>query len=112
MTGRKGDTVVDRDEHIRPDSNVETLAKLRPIMGKDDPEATVTAGNASGQNDGAAIAIVTTPEKAAELGLRPLARLVSWGVGRRAAEDDGHRPGAGDGEGAGAGRTSSSPTST
>jgi len=80
VKGRKGDTVVDRDEHIRPDANVETLAKLRPIMGRDDPEATVTAGNASGQNDGAAIAIVTTPEKAAELGLRPLARLVSWGV--------------------------------
>ena len=80
VKGRKGDTVVDRDEHIRPDSNVETLAKLRPIMGKDDPEATVTAGNTSGQNDGAAIAIVTTPEKAAELGLRPLARLVSWGL--------------------------------
>jgi acetyl-CoA C-acetyltransferase len=80
VKGRKADTVVDRDEHIRPDSDVETLARLRPIMGKDDPEATVTAGNASGQNDGAAIAIVTTPEKAAELGLRPLARLVSWGV--------------------------------
>jgi acetyl-CoA C-acetyltransferase len=81
VKGRKGDTVVDRDEHIRPDSNVETLAKLRPIMGKDDPEATVTAGNASGQNDGAAVAIVTHPDKAAELGLRPLARLISWGVG-------------------------------
>ncbi len=80
VTGRKGDTVVDRDEHIRPDSNVETLAKLRPIMGRDDPDATVTAGNASGQNDGAAVAIVTTPERAAELGLRPLGRLVSWGV--------------------------------
>jgi acetyl-CoA C-acetyltransferase len=80
ISGRKGDTVVDRDEHIRPDSNVETLAKLRPIMGRDDPEATVTAGNASGQNDGAAVAVVTTPEKAAELGLRPLARLVSWAV--------------------------------
>ena len=81
VTGRKGDTVVDRDEHIRPDASVETLATLRPIMGRDDPEATVTAGNASGQNDGAAICVVTTPEKAAELGLRPLARLVSWGVG-------------------------------
>jgi acetyl-CoA C-acetyltransferase len=81
IPGRKGDTVVDRDEHIRPDSNVETLARLRPIMGKDDPEATVTAGNASGQNDGAAIAVVTHPDKAAELGLRPLARLVSWSVG-------------------------------
>jgi acetyl-CoA C-acetyltransferase len=80
VKGRKGDTVVERDEHIRPDANVETLAKLRPIIGKDDADATVTAGNASGQNDGAAIAIVTTPEKAAELGLRPLARLVSWGV--------------------------------
>src|SRR3954451_18043432 len=80
VKGRKGDTVVDRDEHIRPDANVETLAKLRPIMGKDDPEATVTAGNASGQNDGAAVATVTHPDKAAELGLRPLARLVSWAV--------------------------------
>ncbi|MDP9430373.1 MAG: acetyl-CoA C-acetyltransferase [Actinomycetota bacterium] len=81
IKGRKGDTVVDRDEHIRPDSNVETLAKLRPIMGRDDSEATVTAGNASGQNDGAAVCVVTTPEKAAELGLRPLARVVSWAVG-------------------------------
>lgn len=81
ITHRKGETVVDRDEHIRPDSDVETLAKLRPILGKNDPDATVTAGNASGQNDGAAVAVVTTPEKAAELGLRPLARLVSFGVG-------------------------------
>ncbi|MGR6965410.1 acetyl-CoA C-acetyltransferase [Geodermatophilus sp. URMC 61] len=77
---RKGETVVDRDEHIRPDSTVETLAKLRPIMGKEDPEATVTAGNASGQNDGAAVCVVTSPEKAAEVGLTPLARLVSWAV--------------------------------
>ncbi len=51
-----------------------------PILGKADPESTVTAGNASGQNDGAALCIVTSPEKAAELGLRPLARLVSWAV--------------------------------
>jgi acetyl-CoA C-acetyltransferase len=80
VPGRKGDTVVDRDEHIRPDASVEALTRLRPIMGRDDPEATVTAGNASGQNDGAAVCIVTTPEKAAELGLRPLARLVSWAV--------------------------------
>ncbi|MFR9806222.1 acetyl-CoA C-acetyltransferase [Pseudonocardia sp. RS010] len=81
VKGRKGDTVVDADEHIRPDSSVETLAKLRPIMGKQDAEATVTAGNASGQNDGAAVCVVTSPEKAAELGLRPLVKLVSWGVG-------------------------------
>jgi acetyl-CoA C-acetyltransferase len=80
VKGRKSDTVVERDEHIRPDSTVEILAKLRPILGKDDPEATVTAGNASGQNDGAAVCVVTTPEKAAELGLRPLVRLVSWAV--------------------------------
>jgi acetyl-CoA C-acetyltransferase len=81
IRGRKGDTVVDRDEHIRPDSSVETLAKLRPILGRQDENATVTAGNASGQNDGAAICVVTSPEKAAELGLRPLVRLVSWGLG-------------------------------
>jgi acetyl-CoA C-acetyltransferase len=81
VKSRKSETVVDRDEHIRPDSSVETLAKLRPILGKNDPDATVTAGNASGQNDGAAVAIVTHPDKAAELGLRPLARLVSFGVG-------------------------------
>jgi acetyl-CoA C-acetyltransferase len=81
VKGRKGDTVVDADEHIRADSTVEKLAGLRPILGRDDPEATVTAGNASGQNDGAAICVVTHPAKAAELGLRPLARLVSWGVG-------------------------------
>lgn len=81
VKGRKGDTVVDADEHIRPDSTVEKLAGLRPVLGRDDPDATVTAGNASGQNDGAAICVVTSPEKAAELGLRPLARLVSWGLG-------------------------------
>jgi acetyl-CoA C-acetyltransferase len=81
IRGRKGDTVVDRDEHIRPDSSVAALAKLRPILGRQDEDATVTAGNASGQNDGAAICVVTSPEKAAELGLRPLVRLVSWGLG-------------------------------
>ena len=79
--GRKGDTVVDADEHIRADSSLDKLAGLRPILGRDDAEATVTAGNASGQNDGAAVCVVTHPAKAAELGLRPLARIVSWGVG-------------------------------
>jgi acetyl-CoA C-acetyltransferase len=81
IKGRKGDTVVDRDEHIRPDSSVETLARLRPILGGQDENATVTAGNASGQNDGAAVCIVTSPGRARELGLRPLVRLVSWGLG-------------------------------
>ncbi|UGQ41819.1 acetyl-CoA C-acetyltransferase [Rhodococcus aetherivorans] len=78
---RKGDPlVVDTDEHPRADTSVESLATLRPIRGRIDPESTVTAGNASGQNDGAALAIVTTAEKAAQLGLRPLARLASWAV--------------------------------
>ena len=81
VTGRKGDTIVEADEHIRADSSGEKLAGLRPVLGRDDPEATVTAGNASGQNDGAAICVVTHPQRAAELGLRPLVRLVSWGVG-------------------------------
>ncbi|HZG92960.1 MAG TPA: acetyl-CoA C-acetyltransferase [Pseudonocardia sp.] len=81
VRGRKGDTVVDADEHIRADSTVAKLAGLRPILGGEDPEATVTAGNASGQNDGAAICVVTHPDRAAELGLRPLVRLVSWGLG-------------------------------
>ena len=68
--------------------------KLRPVLARRDPEATVTAGNASGQNDGAAVCIVTTPERAAELGLRPLVRLVSWAVAGVRARDHGHRPGA------------------
>lgn len=78
VRSRKGDTVVDTDEHPRPDTTLEGLAKLKPVLGKGDPEATVTAGNASGQNDAAAVCVVTSPERAAELGLRPLVRLVSW----------------------------------
>jgi acetyl-CoA C-acetyltransferase len=66
------------DEHPRADASLEALAKLRPVMSGSDPEATVTAGNASGQNDGAAVCIVTHAEKAEQLGLRPLGRLVSW----------------------------------
>lgn len=81
VRGRRSETVVEADEHIRPDSSVETLAGLRPILGKGDPDATVTAGNASGQNDGASICVVTHPARAAELGLTPLVRLVSWGLG-------------------------------
>lgn len=78
VRSRRGDTVVDTDEHPRPDTTVEGLAKLRPVLGKADDQATVTAGNASGQNDAAAACVVTTPERAAELELRPLVRLVSW----------------------------------
>ncbi|MFC8182127.1 acetyl-CoA C-acetyltransferase [Rhodococcus sp. NPDC057297] len=78
---RRGEpVVVDTDEHPRADTSVESLATLRPIRSKIDPASTVTAGNASGQNDGAALAIVTTPERATALGLRPVARLVSWGL--------------------------------
>jgi acetyl-CoA C-acetyltransferase len=77
---RKGAVLIRTDEHPRPDASLESLAALRPVMGRDDPEATVTAGNASGQNDGAALCIVTHPQRAAELGLVPLVRLMSWAV--------------------------------
>jgi acetyl-CoA C-acetyltransferase len=75
---RSGRRIVDRDEHPRPDTTRESLAALKPIMRRADSEATVTAGNSSGQNDGAAICIVTHRERAAQLGLKPSARLVSW----------------------------------
>ncbi|HVU60179.1 MAG TPA: acetyl-CoA C-acetyltransferase [Mycobacteriales bacterium] len=78
VPGRKGTTTVEQDEHPRRDTTVEALGALAPLRVKADPEATVTAGNASGQNDGAAACIVTTPELAAELGLTPMARIVSW----------------------------------
>jgi acetyl-CoA C-acetyltransferase len=74
---KRGDPVA-LDEHPRADATLDSLAGLRAVMSKDDPDATVTAGNASGQNDGAAICVVTHAEKAAELGLRPLGRLVAW----------------------------------
>ncbi|REE75215.1 acetyl-CoA C-acetyltransferase [Rhodococcus wratislaviensis] len=78
---RRGDPqVVDRDEHPRADTTIESLARLRPIVGSTDPDATVTAGNASGQNDGAAACLVTTRAQAERLGLQPLARLVTWAV--------------------------------
>jgi acetyl-CoA C-acetyltransferase len=74
---KSGTRSIDRDEHPRADASLESLAALRPILRKD-KEATVTAGNASGQNDGAAVCIVTHAERAAELGLEPLAKLVTW----------------------------------
>jgi acetyl-CoA C-acetyltransferase len=75
-----GERVVDVDEHPRADTTIEALSALRAIMAASDPDSTVTAGNSSGQNDGAAVCVVTHPARAAELGLRPLARLVSWAV--------------------------------
>src|SRR5580704_16162814 len=80
LAARGGEVLVELDEHPRADTTLEALAGLRAIMGASDPDATVTAGNSSGQNDGAAICIVTHAEKAAELGLEPLGRLVSWAV--------------------------------
>tara|TARA_R110000751_G_scaffold12703_6_gene43638 strand:+ start:26004 stop:27215 length:1212 start_codon:yes stop_codon:yes gene_type:complete len=80
VKGRKADTIVSEDEHIRADSTLEKLSSLRAIQGRTDPEATVTAGNASGQNDGAAACIVCTREMAEKYGLKPLGRLVSWSV--------------------------------
>jgi len=73
-------TVIDRDEHPRPDISVEKLAALRPMRAKLDPAATVTAGNASGQNDGAAMCIVTTSADAERLGLAPMLALRSWAI--------------------------------
>jgi len=81
VTGRtrQGEKLIDTDEHPRADTSVETLAKPKPVLVGDDPEATVTAGNASGQNDAASMCVGTTQEKADELALTPLVRLVSWG---------------------------------
>ncbi|MEV5652023.1 acetyl-CoA C-acetyltransferase [Nocardia sp. NPDC052254] len=77
---RGGPEIVDTDEHPRADTTVESLAKLKPVRARIDPESTVTAGNSSGQNDAAAMCLVTTRDKAAELGLTPLVTLKSWAV--------------------------------
>ena len=75
VKGRKGDVVVADDEYIRHDSTVEAMAKLRPAFSK---EGTVTAGNASGINDGAAALVVMSASEAAKRGLTPLARIASF----------------------------------
>lgn len=77
---RSGEDVIDTDEHPRADTSLEKLATLRPILAASDPEATVTAGNSSGQNDAASMCLVTTAERADEFGLTPLVTLVSWAV--------------------------------
>jgi len=74
--GRK-EFVVDSDDHIKPETTLEALAKLRPAFGKD---GTVTAGNASGIVDGAAMLVVTTADHAKELGLTVKAKIKSWGI--------------------------------
>ena len=72
---RKGETVVDKDEHPRAGTTIETLQKLRPAFAKD---GSVTAGNASGINDGAAAVVLMTADDASKRGIAPLARIVSW----------------------------------
>jgi len=74
---RKGVVVFDTDEGVKADTNVDTLGKMKPAFKKE--EGTVTAGNASTLNDGAAAVVMASAEKAKELGLKPLARLVSYG---------------------------------
>ena len=74
--GRKGE-LVSEDDHMRPDTTMEGLAKLKPAFAKD---GFVTAGNASGIVDGAAMLVVTTADKAKEKGKQPLGRIVSWGI--------------------------------
>jgi acetyl-CoA C-acetyltransferase len=72
---RKGTVTVDRDEHFRPDTNIEALSKLRPAFA---PDGSVTAGNASGINDGAAAVVVMSRKKAEELGVKPMGAVRSY----------------------------------
>jgi acetyl-CoA C-acetyltransferase len=75
VPGRKGDIIVDQDEYIRHGATLESLTKLKPAFSKD---GTVTAGNASGLNDGAAGVVLMTAAEAKRRGLTPLARIASW----------------------------------
>jgi acetyl-CoA C-acetyltransferase len=75
IKGRKGDVVVDTDEYIKSGVTMDSISKLRPAFDKD---GTVTAGNASGLNDGAAALVLMSAENAARRGLKPLARIASW----------------------------------
>jgi acetyl-CoA C-acetyltransferase len=72
---RKGDIVVDKDEYIRHGATIENMSKLRPAFSK---EGTVTAGNASGINDGAAVTVVMSEEEASRRGIEPLARIAAY----------------------------------
>lgn len=75
IKGRKGDVVVDTDEHPKADTTAETLAKIKPAFDKD---GTVTAGNASGINDGAAVVMLMTRAEASKRGLKIMATIKSW----------------------------------
>lgn len=74
---RKGETIIDTDEHVRPGTTAESLAKMRPAFKKD---GSVTAGNASGLNDGAAFMVLASADAASKAGLKPMARIVSYAV--------------------------------
>ena len=86
---RKGMVVFDTDEHVRSDASLEDMAKLRPAFLKD---GSVTAGNASGVNDGAAVVVLASGAKAQSAGLRPMARILSWGHAGVAPETMGLGP--------------------
>ena len=75
VKGRKGDTVVDKDEYIKYDVTAEKIGKLRPAFDK---EGTVTAGNASGINDGGSAVVLMKESEAAKRGITPMVRIVSW----------------------------------
>jgi acetyl-CoA C-acetyltransferase len=75
IKGRKGDTVVDQDEYIRHGATLDSVAGLKPAFNK---EGSVTAGNASGINDGAAALVLMSAKDAAQRGLKPLGRIASW----------------------------------
>ena len=92
VPGRAGATTVDTDEHPRADASLASFAALSPARVAEDADATVTAGNASGQNDGASACIVASPEAVERHGLRPIARLVSWAVAGVAPETMGIGP--------------------
>ena len=72
---KKGEVVIDTDEHPKPNTTLEGLAKLKPAFK---PNGTVTAGNASGINDGAAILVVMSKDKADELGIKPIAKIIGY----------------------------------
>jgi len=75
VQSRKGDIVVDQDEYVRPGTTLDAVAKLKPAFSKD---GTVTAGNASGLNDGAAAFVIMSATEAQRRGITPLARIASW----------------------------------
>jgi acetyl-CoA C-acetyltransferase len=75
VKSRKGDVIVSDDEYIRHGATLESMTKLRPAFDK---EGTVTAGNASGINDGAAVTVLMSEEEASRRGIKPIARIVSW----------------------------------